>query len=138
MDAKDVFHFDPDWNYITNRPKEPVVEVEAKSVHETYEVDTTNSYGAFSKLIQDFKKNMKAELKKAEPDTDTIVNEFTSAVTSLVTENPGAFGGPTSSAPTGFSPAQISPNFSGGPIPGKNYDISDTQSFDGEDEPLEP
>jgi hypothetical protein len=81
---------------------------------------------------------MKAELKKAEPDTDTIVNEFTSAVTSLVIENPGAFGGPTSSAPTGFSPAQISPNFSGGPIPGKNYDVPDTQSFDGEDEPLEP
>jgi hypothetical protein len=135
MDAKDVFHYDENWNYFFNCPKEEVKYVEAIPVHEEYEVDTTNNYGEFSKLVQEFKKDLKAELKKETPDTSSIVETFTSNVSTLVSEKSDMFGSPKSEPPTGeLVKPDISPNYSGGPIPGKNYDIPDTQSFEGEDE----
>jgi hypothetical protein len=130
-DAKDVFIYDPNWNYITNRPKEEVKVVEAIPVHEEFEVDTTNSYGEFSKLIQNLKKNLKAELKKENPDTDSVVNEFTAEVETLVSEKPEMFANPTSTEPTGPITYPITPIFSGGPIPGVDYSKTSEEESSG-------
>jgi hypothetical protein len=94
-------------------------------------VDTTNNYGPFCKLVQDLKNSLKAELKKDEPDIDSVVAEFNSAVAELVAENPEMFAYPTSSEPTGLPVYPISPNFSGGPIAGKDYDKLEEQEEEG-------
>jgi len=129
----DQFIFDENFDYINNRPKTITEPITAYKVHEGIEKNTRNVYGQFNKLFDKLIEDVKAQVKKDEFDEskfdesvyEAFFDEFKINSLELIQtklENFAHGEGKQVPASGVVAKLMISPNFSAGPIPGKNYD----------------
>lgn len=146
-DAKaDQFVYDENYDYINNKDKKTVVDpVVAKRVHEMFEVDVRkNIYGPFNalvnKLVDSIREQAKIdeydETKYAEATYKAFFTEFETAALEMIKEKFDNFGqGDMAKIPATaetFVQYPNNPNYSGGPIPGKDYDKVESVNAGGE------
>lgn len=154
-DAKaDQFVYDENYDYINNKEKKTIVEpIVAYKVHETFEVASDrNTYGPFNSLVNKLMDAIKKQVKLDQFDEtkyneDTYKNlfvDFQDAALEMIKEKFDNFGygeaSKVEATKEDFIVYPNNPNYSGGPIAGKNYDIIEkaTEGTEGSGEPLEP
>jgi len=150
LDSKaDQFVMDENMDYITNRPKKPVETIEPQAVHEGFEVSGKTYSGEINALFEKLIDKLKEQAKKDDFDKtkmqidayNALITEFTTALTAKVQENPAILSSGSAvvkEADDEVVPAMKNMNYSGGPIPTKNYDIPDVVEEEQTEQPKEP
>lgn len=100
LDSKaDQFVYDENYNYINNCPRVDIDPIVVKKVHEEFEVNTSNVYGKFNKLLDDLTKAISDKVKEKnfdetafdESDFSDAFDTFKTNALELVKENFDAF-----------------------------------------------
>ena len=147
LDAKaDQFVKDENMDYITNRPKKPVVNIEPKPVHEGLEVSGKTYSGEINALFENLMEKLKAKAKidgydKTNIEMDAynaLITEFVTELATKIQENPAILGSGDAVVKEAIGEiveAMKNMNYSGGPIPTKNYDIIEKEEQQQEQQP---
>ena len=151
LDSKaDQFVMDENMDYITNRPKKPVETIEPQAVHEGLEVSNKAYPGEINALFDKLMQKLQEQAKKDKYNKEAmelsaytaLISEFTTALTEKVQEDPtvlSASGGAILEEAAGeIEQPMKNMNYSGGPIPVKNYDIPEQETQSEQQQPQQP